>query len=330
MTTPTLENHVSKTEAAQIYRRGLRSLTRDISKALTHRDESVLSNWRLKTIDGKIRQGTEVTSEEVETLHSTGMVPTWWGYQPYLESRYGRRDSETEAAQASQQPHDKETPRSSIVDAASNARVDSELPPLPKDDAEAVEVLKDFSMRLLNDLVRERTRYDEVIPVIKNMPEQHKDTMAVLKGLQDTLKNAQFIGLSDEDKKAITTLLDSGTPPTASQPPAPPKRSSEGKQTSKQADASEGESTASSGDMHKTEVIDVQPGEEAPQQPSRTTTQPQSSTRKSSGKRSGKKKPSPSKQGPKKAKASKKKASTTKNTQPWYKRDVRSFFVSNS
>lgn len=93
MTPLTLEDHVSKTEAAQTYRRGLRSLTRDLGKALASRDEGVLKNWRLKTNDGVIKQGTDVTTEEVESLHSNGMVPTWWGFNPFLEAKYGRRDA---------------------------------------------------------------------------------------------------------------------------------------------------------------------------------------------------------------------------------------------
>jgi hypothetical protein len=83
---------ITKTEAALVYRRSERSISRDITNALRLRDRRVLQHIELLLENGTRRPGSEVTIEEVVELRDRGMNPTWLLATAWLKKAYGRRD----------------------------------------------------------------------------------------------------------------------------------------------------------------------------------------------------------------------------------------------
>ena len=83
---------ITKTEAALVYRRSERSISRDITNALRLRDRRLLQHIELLLENGMRRPGNELTIEEVVDLRDRGLNPTWLLATAWLKKTYGRRD----------------------------------------------------------------------------------------------------------------------------------------------------------------------------------------------------------------------------------------------
>jgi hypothetical protein len=88
----TTPDYITKTEAAVVYRRSERSISRDITNALRFNDRRVLQHIELRLEDGTRRLGNELSIEEVVDLRDRGMNPTWLLATAWLKKTYGRRD----------------------------------------------------------------------------------------------------------------------------------------------------------------------------------------------------------------------------------------------
>jgi hypothetical protein len=121
-------DYITKTEAATIFRRSERSLSRDITNAIKFQDQGILKNVELHLEDGTRRPGTELTIREIVELRDRGLNPTWLLRTQWLKTLYGRRD----------QP----PPQGAPIEAP-NSVTDSVLTPitLPEDLAQRVAVL---------------------------------------------------------------------------------------------------------------------------------------------------------------------------------------------
>ena len=85
-------DYITKTEAARLYRRSERSISRDITNAVKFGDQPLLKYIELRLEDGTRRPGTELTIDEVVALRNRGLNPTWMLQIGWLTSSYGRRD----------------------------------------------------------------------------------------------------------------------------------------------------------------------------------------------------------------------------------------------
>lgn len=83
--------YITKTEAARLYRRSERSISRDITNAVKFRDQRLLSHVELRLEDGTRRAGTELTIEEIVELRDRGLNPTWMLETTWLRNAYGSR-----------------------------------------------------------------------------------------------------------------------------------------------------------------------------------------------------------------------------------------------
>ncbi len=90
----TLTGFVTKKEACRRYHRSHRQLTRDLGTAMTVANEKVLSNFRLRTEDGELRDGTDVTTDVITKLRVEGKNPMWFVRAAWMEKTYGRRGEE--------------------------------------------------------------------------------------------------------------------------------------------------------------------------------------------------------------------------------------------
>lgn len=92
MPDPSADDSITKSEAATLYRRSERSLSRDITNAIKQQDAAVLDNIALRLEDGTRRPGRELTIKEIVELRDRGFNPTWLLSQQWLHQTYGRRN----------------------------------------------------------------------------------------------------------------------------------------------------------------------------------------------------------------------------------------------
>src|SRR5690349_7608309 len=85
--------YITKTEAARLYRRSERSISRDITSAVKFGDQRVLPYIELRLEDGTRHTGAELTIKEIVELRDRGLNPTWMLQISWLENNYGRRDA---------------------------------------------------------------------------------------------------------------------------------------------------------------------------------------------------------------------------------------------
>lgn len=91
MTRQPIPDYLTKKEVEEHYGRSHRSLTRDFSAAVRTADQMVLSHLKLQTEDGTVREGSEVTLEEIQKLSNQGLSPTWYVEGEWAAERYGTR-----------------------------------------------------------------------------------------------------------------------------------------------------------------------------------------------------------------------------------------------
>jgi hypothetical protein len=84
-------DYITKTEAARLYQRSERSISRDITNAVKFGDGRVLQHVELRLEDGTRRPGTELTIEEIVDLRDRGLNPTWLLQTVWLRTAYGLR-----------------------------------------------------------------------------------------------------------------------------------------------------------------------------------------------------------------------------------------------
>jgi hypothetical protein len=122
-------DYITKREAAAIYRRSERSLSRDITNAIKFHDDTLLQNVELQLEDGTRRPGSALTIEEIVELRDKGFNPTWLIKTSWLQQTYGRRDEPA--------PHSTTPPRTGTT---SESAVDASTA-LPEDMSRRVAVL---------------------------------------------------------------------------------------------------------------------------------------------------------------------------------------------
>lgn len=91
---PTQEavQYLTKADAARLFRRSERSLSRDITNAVKAADRDVLAHVRLRLENGSVRPGIEVTIDQIISLRDEDRQnPKWELETDWLETRYGRR-----------------------------------------------------------------------------------------------------------------------------------------------------------------------------------------------------------------------------------------------
>ena len=91
MPTTNIAGFVKKRTASQRYKRSPRQLTRDITVALEMRDIAMLSHLRIRTEDGAVFEGTELTPDQIKSLRDEGQNPMWFLRTSWLEETFGRR-----------------------------------------------------------------------------------------------------------------------------------------------------------------------------------------------------------------------------------------------
>ena len=159
MTPTPIPDYLTKKEVEEQYGRSYRSLTRDFSTAVRLKDEAILIHLKLHTEDGTLRQGTDVTLEQIQELSNSGLSPTWYVEGEWAARRYGTRTAPTPDSPPSQ-VREKSSDRERIVDAASPElvrRLEIQIEDLQRDKEKLYQELsiKNEQIQQANDRTRE-------------------------------------------------------------------------------------------------------------------------------------------------------------------------------
>jgi hypothetical protein len=161
MTPPPISGFLTKTEVEELYGRSHRSLTRDFSAAVRLKDQKVLTHLKLQTEDGKVRQGTEVSLEQIQELSNKGLSPTWYVEGNWAAERYGARttaaNESTPAKAREKQPSDGKPPAASVGEGELVRRLEEQIQDLQRDKEKLYNELsiKNEQIQQANDRTRE-------------------------------------------------------------------------------------------------------------------------------------------------------------------------------
>lgn len=188
------ESYIGRKTAAKQYRRGERTLERDISQALKMRNEKFLVYLRLRTKDGDLLPGTDVTFEKIDELKNAGQVPTWEIAEAYLLDRYGLRSEQPLKNDRSQQAEEGIEATASPTDTSptsnqTHTSSETDLPPLPRDPIEQAALLKALYQNLQRSFQVERDRNDKLFALIETIPKQQEQTNVLLREFQELMKS---------------------------------------------------------------------------------------------------------------------------------------------
>jgi len=186
------ESYIGRKAAAEKYRRGERTLERDISQALKVSNEKFLKHLRLRTKDGDLLPGIDVTFQKIDELKNTGQVPTWEISEAYLMDRYGLRSEEPLKKDRAQQPKEGTENTGNQTDGSGSSNFSSsetDLPPLPRDPVEQAALLRALYQNLQRSFQVERNRNDKIFALIETIPKQQEQTNVLLREFQELMKS---------------------------------------------------------------------------------------------------------------------------------------------
>ena len=214
MASLTLEGYLTKTQIKRQFGRHPRTLTKDVSKSLECRDEELLSLCRLKRQSGEVLEGTTVTPELRDNLVEEGENPQWYFLPEFVETVVKRQSPASSVTLEEETMLPKKKPASTIEgtqgenlgNQAVSGDVDLSMPQLPKDAEERATILQHLYLEKSRELIKERSRYDDLLPIIKDIPKQTEKMVEAMQGLQALFANTQEREKALNPGKAKETL----------------------------------------------------------------------------------------------------------------------------
>ena len=90
MDTPSpIPGFITRKESSDTCKRAERTLQRYWSRAIEQRDDKILDHLKLRTEDGALIAGTDVTKELIDKLKKERRNPTWYAERAWIEKTYG-------------------------------------------------------------------------------------------------------------------------------------------------------------------------------------------------------------------------------------------------
>lgn len=90
-TSTPIPGFITRKQASDQCRRSERTLQRHWSTAIEARDASILERLKLRTEDGEVFEGGDVTKELIEQLKKQRRNPTWFVHATWVATTYGPR-----------------------------------------------------------------------------------------------------------------------------------------------------------------------------------------------------------------------------------------------
>lgn len=215
MDTPPISGFITRKQAAERCQRNERTLQRDWSRAMEHRDMKVLEKLKLHNESGEVIEGPEVSKELIDRLKKERKVPTWYVDANWVEKRYGPRLTEKMTSQDStDQPPESE--RKSAADGSQVvAMLREQVGQLQQDKQELREELK-----IKNEQINQASERDRETHVL--MRDLHELLRDMQKRLPAASGDTPSHGVRDDstvnDAEIVTTKPEKGAARPAKKP----------------------------------------------------------------------------------------------------------------
>lgn len=97
MDTSPIPGFITRKQASERCKRAERTLQRNWSRAIELKDMAVLKHLKLRTEDGEITDGPEVTKDLIDRLKKRGQNPKWYARADWVVKSYGPRSGTEQA-----------------------------------------------------------------------------------------------------------------------------------------------------------------------------------------------------------------------------------------
>lgn len=175
MDTSPIPGFITRKQAAVRCKRVERTLQRYWSRAIEHRNDDVLKHLQLRTEDGDIIEGTDVTKELIERLKKERKNPTWYVHATWVEKTYGPR-MEKKATVKKVAPEEEGTPS------------DGDSPPALQTRAA---LLTERIAHLEEDKKELRDELNIKNEQIKEANERNRETHVLMRDLHELIRDLQ-------------------------------------------------------------------------------------------------------------------------------------------
>lgn len=102
---------ITRKQAAEQCKRAERTLQRYWSRAMEQEDREVLEHLKLRTEDGDVIDGIDVTKDRIEELKRKGQNPTWFAQESWVGEKYGPRPEDSKKKASSPDVTDPAKPK---------------------------------------------------------------------------------------------------------------------------------------------------------------------------------------------------------------------------
>ncbi len=225
----TLDGYLTKAQIHRQFGRHPRTLTKDVTKAVTTHDKELMSLCRLELKKSKtIVEGVELIEEDKRDQYKDdGENPQFYFLPEFIEAVEQRqRDSgplkndviETPSVSSNKghSPHAdynrsiprRSTPKIKTKEPKEDGAFDprSKLPPLPQDAVERASLLEALYLNVVTDLKEEKDQSRELFEVITSIPALQEQNNILLKGLQEKLGLAAGTAPDQPEPKPASEL----------------------------------------------------------------------------------------------------------------------------
>lgn len=165
---------ITRRQASELCQRSERTLQRYWSRAIEFEDSAVLKHLKLRTEDGDVIEGSEVSKQLIEDLKKSSKNPTWYVHAAWAENTY--------------RPRTEEKPSKEKSDANGEALAKGEL---ATTDNEVVALLKDRIERLEQDKQDLRDELTIKNEQIGQASERDRETHLLMRDLHELLRDMQ-------------------------------------------------------------------------------------------------------------------------------------------
>ena len=225
---------ITRKQASERCERAERTLQRYWSRAIESQDDTVLKSLKLRTEDGEVIEGKNVTKEKIDDLKKQGRNPTWYVHATWVERKYGPRlEEKPKPPPASQKEAGEGESHSQTPPASSDS-----ITPILREQIQKLEQdkqdLRD-EMRIKNKQIEQANERDKETHILM------RDLHELLRDMQQRLPAPSVPALADapsniivpEDAHIVATDARPGKTSTVTRPTTKKNKRSNGKKKSR-------------------------------------------------------------------------------------------------
>jgi len=176
MDTSPIPGFITRKQASERCKRAERTLQRYWSRAVEYQENKILQRLRLRTEDGQVIDGRDVTKELIDKLKKSRKNPTWYVHGSWVARTYGPRLEKD----ATEPQH-----------ASDNPAGDSEPQPMAAHNTHLASLLN----KRIQELERDKQELRDELKIkndqIKEANERNKETHVLMRDLHELLRDMQ-------------------------------------------------------------------------------------------------------------------------------------------